>query len=44
MSKIYYHVVTDKPMEVEQEIIFDDNNHSGVYNRVYYFKDKVDEI
>jgi len=44
MSKIYYHVVTDKPMEVEQELIFDANHHSGVYNRVFSFKDKVDEI
>ena len=32
MSKIYYHVVTDKPMEVGQELIFDANHHSGVYN------------
>ena len=44
MSKIYYHVVTDKPMEVGQELIFDANHHSGVYNRVFSFKDKVDEI
>ena len=44
MSKIYYHVVTDKPMEVGQELIFDGNHHSGVYNRVFSFKDKVDKI
>lgn len=44
MKKIYYHVVTEKPMEIGQEIIFDDNHHSGVYNRVYKLKDKVDEI
>ena len=44
MSKIYYHVVTDKPMEIGQELIFDANHHSGVYNRVFSFKDKVDEI
>ena len=44
MSKIYYHVVTDKPMEVGQELIFDDNHHSGVYARVYALKNKVDEI
>jgi hypothetical protein len=44
MSKIYYHVVTDKPMEVGQQLIFDANHHSGVYNRVFSFKDKVDEI
>ena len=44
MKKIYYHVVTERPMELGQEIIFDENHHSGVYNRVYAFKDKVDEI
>ena len=44
MSKIYYHVVTDKPMKLNQVIVFDDNHHSGVYKRVYELKDKVDEI
>lgn len=44
MSKIYYHVVTDRPMELGQELVFDDEHHSGVYNRVYELKDKVDEI
>ena len=44
ISKVYYHVVTDKPMELGQELIFDDNHHSGVYNRVYALKDKVEEI
>ena len=44
MSKIYYHVVTDKPMELGQELVFDDDHHSGVYHRVYELKDKVDEI
>ena len=44
MSKIYYHVVTDKPMEVGQELIFDDHHHSGVYNRVFSFRNKVAAI
>ena len=44
MNKIYYQVVTDKPMKLGQEIVFDENNHSGVYNRVYALKDKVDDI
>ena len=35
MKEFYaYHVVTDRPMEVGQKIIFDENNHSGVYKRV----------
>lgn len=44
MPKIYYHVVTDRPMGLGQELIFDDSHHSGVYNQVYTFKGKVDEI
>ncbi len=44
MSRIYYHVVTDKPMKVGQTIIFDEHHHSGVYQRVYELKDKVDDI
>ena len=44
MEKIYYHVVTDKPLSLGDEIIFDDEHHSGVYNRVYALKDKVDDI
>lgn len=35
MNKIYaYHVVTDRPMEDGQRIIFDEVYHSGVYKRV----------
>ena len=44
MSQIYYHVVTDKPMKLGEELIFDERHHSGVYERVYALKDKVDEI
>ena len=29
-----YHVVTDRPMYVGQQILFDDDHHSGVYHRV----------
>lgn len=29
-----YHVVTERPMQVGQQIIFDENHHSGVYHRV----------
>lgn len=30
-----YHVVTEKPMYVGQQIIFDESHHNGVYQRVY---------
>ena len=32
---IAYHVVTDRPMTIGQVIIFDENHHSGVYQRVH---------
>lgn len=38
---IAYHVVTDRPMTIGQEIIFDENHHSGVYQRVY---DKLETV
>ena len=44
MSKIYYHVVTERPMELNQKIIFDDNHHSGVFERIYKEKDLVDKV
>lgn len=31
---IVYHVVIDRPMHLNQKIIFDENNQSGVYKRV----------
>lgn len=33
-----YHVVTEHPMFLGQQIVFDENNHNGVYNRVMAFK------
>ena len=44
MNRIYYHVVTDKPMTVGQIITFDENHHSGVYKRVFELKNKTDDI
>lgn len=44
MKKIYYHVVTERPIQLGQEVIFDYNHHSCLYDRVYAFKDKVEEI
>ncbi|MBO5937676.1 MAG: DUF2441 domain-containing protein [Clostridia bacterium] len=41
---IVYHVVTDRPMCVGQKIIFDDEHHSGVYQRVYEKADVVNDI
>lgn len=44
MKKFFYHVVTERPMYLGQEIIFDENNHSGVYERIYKEKDLVDRV
>ena len=39
-----YHVVTDRPMYAGQRIIFDENNHSGVFQRVQNKMDVVNDI
>ena len=44
MKKIFYHVVTGRPLNVGDEIIFDEKHHSGVYDRVYQYKEIVDDI
>lgn len=44
MKKVFYHVVTERPMYLGQEIIFDKNNHSGVYERIYKEKEAIDKI
>ncbi len=40
----FYHVVTERPMYVGQRIIFDEQHHSGVYDRVMEKKGIVDDI
>lgn len=39
-----YHVVTDRPMYVGQQIIFDEKHHSGVYQRVHDKLEIVNDI
>lgn len=39
-----YHVVTDRPLNVGDRIIFDENHHSGVYSRVMEKVKLVEEI
>lgn len=39
-----YHVVTERPMQIGQQIIFDEEHHSGVYHRVFEKLDVVKEI
>ena len=41
---VFYHVVTEKPMKLNQIITFDNQHHSKVYERVYALRDKVDKI
>lgn len=38
---VAYHVVTDRPMYAGQKIVFDEANHSGVYQRV---QDKLEIV
>ncbi len=39
-----YHVVTERKMKINQVINFDDNTHSGVYNRVMSLEKEVLDI
>lgn len=45
MKEVYaFHVVTDRPMEAGQHIIFDEVHHNGVYQRVIEKIEIVDDI
>lgn len=39
-----YHVVTDRPMQAGQRILFDETHHSGVYQRVQEKMDIVRDV
>ena len=41
---IVYHVVTERPMEAGQKIIFNETNRSGVYTRVHEKSGIIQEI
>lgn len=41
---IVYHVVTEKPMHIGQHIVFDENHHNGVWQRVNEKLDIVNDI
>ena len=41
---IAYHVVTERPMVLGQQIVFDEDHHSGVYNRVMALADTVADV
>ena len=43
-KKVFYHVVTERPMYLGQEIIFDSNHHSGVFERINKEKELVDKL
>ena len=43
-KKVFYHVVTERPMYLGQEIIFDDNHHSGVFERIDKEKESVNKL
>jgi len=40
----FYHVVTERPMQVGQHILFDEEHHSGVYFRVMENKNTIQNI
>ena len=44
MKSDFYHVVTERPMYLGQVIFFDENHHSGVYDRIQKEKELVDKL
>lgn len=44
MEKYFYHVVTEKSMYVGQHIVFDENHHNGVWQRVIEKSDIISDI
>ncbi len=42
METYLYHVVTEKPMQSGQTIIFDTTHYNGIYNRVMTCKKILD--
>lgn len=45
MKEVFaYHVVTEKPMQIGQHILFDENHHNGVWQRVNEKLDIVCDI
>lgn len=43
-NRHFYHVVTDRPMHLGQQILFDETHHSGVFRRVMEKADLVAHI
>lgn len=43
-ERLVYHVVTDKPVQLGQHIVFDEFQHNGVWNRVHAKMDIVNDI
>lgn len=43
-SRIFYHAVTERPMEPGQSILFDESHHNGVYQRVMEKEELVRSI
>lgn len=44
MKNIFYHVVTEKPLKLNQEIILDNTYKNGVYKRITKEKSAIDQI
>ncbi|MBR2679126.1 MAG: DUF2441 domain-containing protein [Bacilli bacterium] len=44
MKNIFYHVVTEKPMEINQEMIFDELRHNFIYKKIDKYRGKVKRV
>lgn len=44
MKKVFYHVVTEKPMELGQVMVFDEYRHNFIYKKVIKLHAKVKRV
>ena len=44
MKNVFYHVVTEKPMVLGQEMVFDELRHNFIYKKIDKYRGKVKRV
>ena len=44
MKQVFYHVVTEKPMELGQEMVFDEYRHNFIYKKIDKYRTTVKRV
>lgn len=44
MKNVFYHVVTEKPMKLDQEMVFDEYRHNFIYKKIDKYRGKVNRV